>query len=186
MLLKFTASILAYTLLAGCIHYKTPEEFEAESKQWQISNLRSQGMNEADIKRVMDYSALPYKKQLESRVSSSSTPTNNFLALMDQSHQNCQSKRSILRLPSASLYDNSNRKSAIIDCAFDSKSVVRSYYTSYYSKSPAEDNKDKLIKEAYLNWQSYMDALTTSTSDNVTDDQSLKFSTALRRVQMAY
>lgn len=142
MLTKITASILAYTLLSGCIHYKTPEEFKAEARKIQSADMRSRGMSEAEIKDVMDYIDLPYEKQLESRVSTSSTPSDNFLALMEQSHQSCQSKRRMLNLPSASPYDNSNRTSAVQECASDSKSVVRRYYSSSYTKNPAANDRD--------------------------------------------
>lgn len=171
--------------ISGCqaFHVKTPDEIKAETRIKMTEDMRARGLSEDEIKQTFTYIDMPYKKQLETAIRSSSSPAENFIRLMSKSHQSCEFKKGMVSLPSTSSFDVSNRKHEVVSCAYDSKSVVSGYFIAnvkYKDKNP--DKAD--LTDIYIKWLSYMDALSQGNSGTLSETLAADYKSASRKYEI--
>lgn len=172
-------------VISGCqaFHVKTPDEIKAEVRAKMIEDMRARGQSEDEINRTMTFIDMPYKKQLETSIRSSSSTAENAVRLMSQSHRDCEFKRGMVSLPAVSVYDLSNKKHEVVTCAFDAKSVVSSYFNASVKYEKGISGKAELT-DVYIKWLSYMDALSQSNSGVVSDSLGAEYKAASRKYEI--
>ncbi|MEE1915628.1 hypothetical protein V0R52_04380 [Pseudomonas asiatica] len=179
-------ALAAFTVvISGCqaFHVKTPDEIKAEVRTKMIEDMRAKGQSEEEINRTLAFIDMPYKKQLETSIRSSSSPVENVIRLMSQSHRDCEFKRSMVSLPAVSSYDISNRKHEVATCAFDAKSVVSGYFGNNIKYKEGLADKSE-ITDIYIKWLSYMDALSQGNSSVVADSLGSEYKSSSRKYEI--
>ncbi|HHE5451405.1 TPA: hypothetical protein ACPEZJ_003202 [Pseudomonas aeruginosa] len=179
-------ALAAFTVvISGCqaFHVKTPDEIKAEVRTKMIEDMRAKGQSEEEINRTLAFIDMPYKKQLETSIRSSSSPVENVIRLMNQSHRDCEFKRSMVSLPAVSSYDISNRKHEVATCAFDAKSVVSGYFGSNIKYKEGLADKSE-VTDIYIKWLSYMDSLSQGNSSVVADSLGSEYKSSSRKYEI--
>lgn len=187
--MRFTWSCAALTLalLSGCVSQpaytpKTDEQIAQEALNTTVADMKQRGASQAEIDSFIAYSKMTYEDQLRSKVSPTSTPSENMLKLIDSGLFHCELQRnSLKRFLTQEHADKTHRR--LVECISKSSSVITSYYYRTYTPSSSSESVKAAVDETYLKWGSYTQSIFKSAPQYLQEQASMSLTDQLSRSQ---
>jgi hypothetical protein len=195
MIPKWTCAAFTLALLTGCATQpvtsnpvytpKTPEQIHQEAVESTVAAMKKNGASQAQIDALTAYSKLSYEEQLKSRISSTKTPAENLVSLVDSGLFSCDLKRRSLKTPISDDYTRKIKRE-LVECVATSSQVITSYYYKSYIPSSATEAVKGTVDETYLKWGVYKDSIFNSAAPLLQDQAALGVNDQLQRTQLVF
>lgn len=187
---KWTCAAFTLALLTGCVTQpayipKTDEQLEQESMDRMVAYKRQQGASQADIDDYVARSKLSDGENLKTRISTSSTPAENLVKLIDGGRFYCDLQRNSLKTPITYEYTMKTKRK-LVECISSTSRVISSYYYDSYISSTCSDAVKTTVDESYLKWNGYKDSIFQSSPSSLQEQASLAVKDQVNRSEQIF
>lgn len=161
------------------------EELTEKRYEKYVSDMKAVGKTQEEIDKNIPYGDSPFEQSFKSSIYDSQTAAGNLLSLIDRSITTCDARRDFLNR--AQGLSELERKYRIdySKCILAGSSVVHGYFLKEYKGNERNTDEKKLVNEAYISWQTYVDAALGRRSNYVLEDLAEKVKTNTSRAKLS-